>query len=70
MGMGAVTAELFAARGAKIVVADVNEDLGTRQARKIVEDGGGSIINISSTSGMRPTLRARPILQRSTASSG
>ena len=54
MGMGAATAELFAARGAKIVVADVNEDLGTRQARKIVEDGGGSIINISSISGMRP----------------
>jgi len=40
MGMGAATAELFAAEGAKVVIADLNEELGRRQAQKIAGAGG------------------------------
>lgn len=39
-GQGAATAELFAANGAKVVLADIDEVLGTAQARKIVDAGG------------------------------
>lgn len=40
MGMGAATAELFAAAGGKVVIADFNEEKGRAQAQKIVEAGG------------------------------
>jgi glucose 1-dehydrogenase len=43
MGMGAATAELFASCGAKVVVADLNEELGQVLARKIVADGGEAL---------------------------
>jgi glucose 1-dehydrogenase len=43
MGMGAATAELFASCGARVVVADVNDELGAIQARKIVDDGGEAV---------------------------
>lgn len=39
-GMGAVTAELFAKEGAKVVIADFNEEKGLEQANKIKAAGG------------------------------
>lgn len=43
MGMGEATAELFAANGARVVVADLNEELGQAVARKIVTGGGEAV---------------------------
>lgn len=40
MGMGAVTAELFAKEGAKVVIADFNEEKGREQTNKIKSAGG------------------------------
>lgn len=40
MGMGAATAELFAAAGARVVIADFNEEKGRAQAQKITDAGG------------------------------
>lgn len=40
MGMGAVTAELFAKEGAKVVIADFNVDKGMEQMNKIKAAGG------------------------------
>lgn len=40
MGMGAATAGLMAARGAKVVVSDINADAGERTAEAIRADGG------------------------------
>ena len=39
-GMGAVTAELFAKEGAKVVIADFNEEKGIEQTNKIKAAGG------------------------------
>ncbi|MDO6389548.1 SDR family oxidoreductase [Pontibacter sp. BT731] len=39
-GMGAVTAELFAREGAKVVIADFNEEKGQEQTDKIKAAGG------------------------------
>lgn len=39
-GMGAVTAELFAKEGAKVVIADLNEEKGMEQTNKIKAEGG------------------------------
>src|SRR5690606_5504440 len=40
MGMGAVTAELFAKEGAKVIIADLNEEKGQDQTNKIKATGG------------------------------
>ncbi|HRO43770.1 MAG TPA: SDR family NAD(P)-dependent oxidoreductase [Flavipsychrobacter sp.] len=40
MGMGAATAELFAQEGAKVVIADFNEEKGKAQVEKIKAAGG------------------------------
>lgn len=40
MGMGATTAELFAKEGAKVIIADFNEEKGREQTEKIKNDGG------------------------------
>lgn len=40
MGMGAATAELFAQEGAKVVIADYNEEKGRAQVAKIKATGG------------------------------
>ncbi|QKG24331.1 glucose 1-dehydrogenase [Actinomadura verrucosospora] len=42
-GIGAATARLFAARGAKVVVADVNEEGGKETVAAIERDGGEAI---------------------------
>lgn len=42
MGMGAATAELFAREGARVVIADLNEELGRAQVRKIQDAGGAA----------------------------
>lgn len=39
MGMGEATARLFAEAGAKVVVADFNEDLGAKVAESLVAKG-------------------------------
>jgi NAD(P)-dependent dehydrogenase (short-subunit alcohol dehydrogenase family) len=67
MGMGAATARLFAEAGARVLVADMNEEHGRAVVKEIEADGGtavfqqlvkqgggGSIVNISSGSGFRP----------------
>lgn len=41
-GIGAVTAALFAAEGADVVVADMNDELGPSQVKAIREDGGSA----------------------------
>lgn len=38
-GMGAVTAELFAKEGAKVVIADLNKEKGMEQTNKIKAEG-------------------------------
>ncbi|NLM96997.1 MAG: SDR family oxidoreductase [Halanaerobiaceae bacterium] len=43
MGMGAATAELFAEAGVKVVIADINEELGKEQTRKICDNGGDAV---------------------------
>lgn len=40
MGMGATTAELFAQEGAKVIIADFNEEKGRAQTEKIRNAGG------------------------------
>lgn len=40
MGMGATTAELFAQEGAKVIIADFNEEKGRAQTEKIRSAGG------------------------------
>ncbi len=40
MGMGAATAKLFAAAGAKVAVADFNEEAGAKTVAEIEADGG------------------------------
>jgi 3(or 17)beta-hydroxysteroid dehydrogenase len=42
-GIGKATAELFAREGAKVVVADINHDKGTRTAEEITEKGGEAV---------------------------
>lgn len=39
-GMGRAGATLLAAEGAKVVVADINEDKGRRVSKSIVDSGG------------------------------
>lgn len=50
MGMGAATAQLFAEAGARVVVADMNEDLGRTLVREIERSGGEALfqrVNVS-----------------------
>lgn len=47
MGMGAATVELFASCGAKVVVADLNAQLGEALARKIIAEGGQAVLRRS-----------------------
>ncbi|MGI5508545.1 SDR family NAD(P)-dependent oxidoreductase [Streptomyces sp. CA-106131] len=39
-GIGAAIAQLFAAQGAQVVIADINEDGGKATAAVITKDGG------------------------------
>jgi NAD(P)-dependent dehydrogenase (short-subunit alcohol dehydrogenase family) len=43
MGMGLATARAFAQSGASVVLADCDGNLATKEAAKIVEDGGVAI---------------------------
>lgn len=50
-GMGSATSKLFAAEGAKVVVADINESLGTRVVDEIRAEGGeASFMSLDVTS--------------------
>jgi NAD(P)-dependent dehydrogenase (short-subunit alcohol dehydrogenase family) len=40
MGMGAATARVFAAAGARVIVSDINAELGQATAARIRADGG------------------------------
>ena len=40
MGMGQATAQLFAEEGAKVIVADFNEDAGKAVVKEIMDKGG------------------------------
>ena len=42
-GIGEATARLFAQEGAKVVVADINEDKGRQVAREVRESGGEAV---------------------------
>ncbi|TDD75360.1 glucose 1-dehydrogenase [Actinomadura darangshiensis] len=42
-GIGAATARMFAARGARVVVADINEDGGKQTVEAIQRDGGEAV---------------------------
>ncbi|MGD8307732.1 MAG: SDR family NAD(P)-dependent oxidoreductase, partial [Ignavibacteria bacterium] len=44
-GLGKATANLFAAEGAKIVIADVNDSTGDQVVNSINEDGGKAIFH-------------------------
>lgn len=59
-GQGAATAELFASSGAKLVLADINEDLGSRQARKISDGGGAAVfvkVDVSRAADVRDMVK-------------
>src|SRR6266853_5967 len=51
-GMGASMARIFAREGAKVVVADMLDAEGKKIAAEITQANGGSIVNISSISGV------------------
>ena len=40
MGFGGTTAHLFAKEGAKVIITDINEDLGIQTAEEIKKNGG------------------------------
>ena len=40
MGFGGTTAHLFAKEGAKVIITDINEDLGVKTAEEIKKNGG------------------------------
>src|SRR5262245_8258387 len=42
-GMGLTTARMFAGSGASIVLADIDGDLATQEAERIVNEGGTAI---------------------------
>jgi len=42
MGFGGTTAHLFAKEGAKVIITDINEDLGIQTAEEIKKNGGDS----------------------------
>lgn len=43
MGMGQATAELFAEEGAKVIVADFNEEAGKKVVKEITDKGGTAV---------------------------
>lgn len=60
-GIGAATARVFAGYGARVVVADVNEDGGRETAAAIGKDGGEAIFvraDITSGADMEAAVRA------------
>ncbi len=44
MGMGAKTAELFAREGAKVVIADFNEEKGMEQTNKLKQKEANAVL--------------------------
>ena len=43
MGFGGASAHLFTREGAKVVLTDINEEMGQRTASQIRENGGDAI---------------------------
>jgi NAD(P)-dependent dehydrogenase (short-subunit alcohol dehydrogenase family) len=61
VGMGAATARVFAAEGASVLVADVDESQGQATVDAIVDDGGTASflrVDVSSPAGVEAMVRA------------
>ena len=43
MGFGGTTAHLFAREGAKVIISDINQDLGVKTAEQINKNGGDAL---------------------------
>ena len=62
-GMGAVTAELLASEGADVVIADILEEEGRSQVKKIADDGGKASfhrLDVTEDSGWAELAASRP----------
>jgi NAD(P)-dependent dehydrogenase (short-subunit alcohol dehydrogenase family) len=46
-GIGAATARLFAAHGARVVIADIDPELARRTATEITDAGGASVVHVT-----------------------
>jgi glucose 1-dehydrogenase len=60
MGMGAATARVFAAAGAKVLVGDVNAELGHATVERIEQDGGAASfcrVDVSNASDVEALVR-------------
>ncbi|WP_328559769.1 glucose 1-dehydrogenase [Streptomyces coelicoflavus] len=60
-GIGAAIARLFAAQGATVVIADINEDGGRKTAATITENGGEALFvatDVTSASDLDAAVRA------------
>ena len=58
-GIGAETARVYAAHGGKLVVADVQDELGKNVISEIIEDGGRQRLQATTPDATRNRLRAR-----------
>lgn len=61
MGMGEATARLFAEAGAKVLVADLNEERGRAVTEEIVADGGTATffkVNVADSAQVRAMVQA------------
>lgn len=64
-GIGAATAQLFAAHGAQVVIADINAELAQRTSDRIIASGGSALALITDVRDARQvTALAHAVLDR------